>query len=99
MLSHPACVHHCPAVTKCICVVSLLQGAAAMLAVLPCLQELRVLQLSPGLLVAPHAPTEQYSALTSSRHLTFVCLYHCQLPAGAAGGGCCQTSELSSCFQ
>jgi hypothetical protein len=65
----------------------LLQGAAAMLAVLPCLQELRVLQLSPGLLAAPHAATEQYSALTSSRHLTFLCLYHCQLPAGAAGGG------------
>jgi hypothetical protein len=53
-----------------------------MLAVLPFLQELRALQLSPGLLPAPHAPLEQYSALTASSHLTLLSLYHCQLPAG-----------------
>jgi hypothetical protein len=50
-----------------------------MLAVLPFLQELRVLQLSPGLLPAPHAPLEQYSALTASSRLTLLSLYHCQL--------------------
>lgn len=58
------------------------QGSAAMLAVLPCLQELRVLQLSPGLLPAPHAPLDQYSALTASSYLMLLSLYHCQLPAG-----------------
>lgn len=63
-----------------------LQGSAAMLAVLPCLQELRVLQLSPGLLPVPHAPAEQYSALTASRHLTLLNLYNCQLPAGKCLG-------------
>lgn len=69
-----------------------------MLAVLPCLQELRVLQLSPGLLPAPHAPPEQYAALTSSQHLTFLSLYHCQLPAGAAGGFC-PSVKVSRCIQ
>lgn len=60
------------------------QGSVAMLAVLPCLQELRVLQLSPGLLPVPHAPVEQYSSLTASPHLTLLNLYNCQLPAGVA---------------
>lgn len=59
-------------------------GSAAMLDAVACLQELQVLQLSPGLLPTPHAPVERYSALTASSHLTFLSLYHCQLPAGAA---------------
>jgi len=59
-------------------------GSAAMLDAVSCLQELQVLQLSPGLLPTPHAPVERYSALTASSHLTFLSLYHCQLPAGAA---------------
>jgi hypothetical protein len=68
-----------------------LQGSAAVLAILPYLQELRDLELSPGLLPPPYCPVQQYSALTFSRHLTCLDLYHCQLTTGAAaamfGGG------------
>lgn len=60
-------------------------AAATMLSVLPCLQQLHVLQLAPGLLPAtPPTPAEQYSALTASSKLTFLSLYRCALPPGAA---------------
>jgi hypothetical protein len=74
------------------------QGSAATLAVLPCLQELRVLQLSPGLLPAPHAPLEQYSALTASSRLTLLSLYYCQLPAGVCVTGLCFAFGLDTCM-